>query len=910
MKAAVVPNPNDGTLTLSLNSGYDSGRSVVQQADGKLLVGGYSLEGGQYFYSLVRLNANGTLDTSFSGDGKLMLPGGKGNSVIQQSDGKLVMAGSSGDVIRLKADGSLDSSFDLDGKFDLPWLESGNHQTYSVIQQADGKLVLAGATLPFSAIALDWDFSLTRLNVDGSLDSSFDTDGRMAVPVGRSRDYGYSVIQQADGKLVVAGASPEFGNTPESTLWYMSLIRLDTNGSRDLGFGNVGSVLIGAGLGGGGANSVIQQADGKLVVAGYSYRSSDFDFMLIRLDANGSVDKSFGINGFLPKSVTSSMEQAYSVIQQSDGKLVVAGVSGGSYSLIRLNPNGSLDTGFGSAGKLLLPSTPYGDGLSVIQQADGKLVVAGSHSPKFGDADFFLARVNTNGTLDTNFGKLFTTPPGASVAYIERGTATVLEAAAKVYDENLASSGYGGANVTLARNGGANPQDVFIAKPGGTLGALIEGGALVVGGANIGTVTTNSGGILKLTFNNPTQGLFSAPLPESLVNSALQQIAYKNDSLWQNTSIQIDWTFSDGNIGDQGTGGALSATDNVTVNVTATNDLLVLNPSASPTLPTITEYSTNPAGISVAGLVVDGSIFDDDKPNPVEAIVIEAVDTRVGTWQFSLNGGATWLNIQADLINSTTNTLGLALGPTALIRLLPFGDLSQTASSSITFRAWDQSDGNPSGSYFVFNPGVGSVSAASDVATASVIAVNGASAPELPNGTGKVIVQTTIEDSARSVVVQPDGKIVMAGLAYVGSNWDFAVTRLNANGSLDSSFGSGGKTTFDIGTGDDYGQTILARPDGKFVVAGYAINGVTDYFAVAQLNADGSLDTSFGYKGTAVVSLGKADRTLHQYLYSGQIAALQPDGKMVWGGSYNLKGAEYGYDFAAARLNADGSVDN
>jgi hypothetical protein len=107
------------------------------------------------------------------------------------------------------------------------------------------------------------------------------------------------------------------------------------------------------------------------------------------------------------------------------------------------------------------------------------------------------------------------------------------------------------------------------------------------------------------------------------------------------------------------------------------NDAPVLNTAASPTLGSVLEGATNPAGVSVAGLVVDGSITDPDG-SAVEAIAITALDTRLGSWQYSLNGGTGWLTIDATKINSSTNELALLLGPTASIRMLPFGDLNGT----------------------------------------------------------------------------------------------------------------------------------------------------------------------------------------------------------------------------------------
>lgn len=149
-------------------------------------------------------------------------------------------------------------------------------------------------------------------------------------------------------------------------------------------------------------------------------------------------------------------------------------------------------------------------------------------------------------------------------AFTENGAAVVLDANVTVGDVELTTADdFDGASLTLARNGGASAQDQFSAT--GTLGTLTQGGNLVVAGTTIGTVTTHGAGSLVLTFNGSATN--------ALVNSALQQIAYANSSDTPPASVQIDWTFSDGNAGAQGSGGALTATGSTTVNLTATNDV-------------------------------------------------------------------------------------------------------------------------------------------------------------------------------------------------------------------------------------------------------------------------------------------------------------------------------------------------
>jgi uncharacterized delta-60 repeat protein len=558
-----------GKLVVPVDSADDLGFSVIQQVDGRLVVAGQSVSGNNYDFSLIRLNADGSLDNTFGNSGKLLMPVGStidsGQSVIQQADGKLVVAGSSWNgndwdfgLVRLNTNGSLDNTFGNSGKLLMP-VGSAYDAGRSVIQQADGKLVVAGTSWNGSTD----DFSLVRLNPNGSLDNTFGNSGKLLMPVGSAYDAGRSVIQQADGKLVVAGYSSNGNN------YDFSLIRLNADGSLDNTFGNSGKLLIPVGSSDDYSFSVIQQADGKLVVAGYSSNGNNYDFSLIRLNADGSLDNTFGNSGKLLMPVGSAIDSGHSVIQQANGKLVVVGESwnGSNYdfSLVRLNTDGTLDTNFGNGGKLLMPvGSDRDDGWSVIQQADGKLVVAG-YSSNGNNYDFSLIRLNADGSLDTSFAGTAANTLGGSASYTEGAAATVLDSSVALFDADLAAldngaGNYAGASITLARTGGANAQDVFSAT-----GALsFSGSDVLLSGVTVGTLT-NAAGTLVITFNsNATQ---------ARVNQTLSAIGYSNSSDTPPASVQIDWTFSDGNAAAaQGTGGALTATGSTTVNITAAND--------------------------------------------------------------------------------------------------------------------------------------------------------------------------------------------------------------------------------------------------------------------------------------------------------------------------------------------------
>jgi uncharacterized delta-60 repeat protein len=335
----------------------------------------------------------------------------------------------------------------------------------------------------------------------------------------------------------------------------------------------------------------------------------------------------------------------------------------------------------------------------------------------------------------------------------------------------------------------------------------------------------------------------------------------------------------------------------------ALNQTPALNGSATPSLGSVLEGATSPSGVTVAAMVVDGTITDAD--GAIEAIAIEAVDTTLGTWQYSLDGGSNWLTMQADLLNSSTNTLGLLLGPTHLIRLLPFGELNGALVNAITFRAWDATSG-AAGQYVVTTPDAGAFSAASDTASFAVVAVNDAPTFAPVVGTGKVTVAFLggATGEGYSITVQSDGKTLVAGRMDDGVDPDFALIRLNTDGILDTGFDGDGRLVTDFGSNAyDIANRVIVQSDGKVIVAGFsdATTSGNRNFAVARYNPNGSLDTSFNGTGQLETDFGVGTDTW------GYSATVQPDGKVVVAGfSWNGNSA---FDFAVARYNTNGSPD-
>ncbi|MGH2708705.1 MAG: delta-60 repeat domain-containing protein, partial [Actinomycetota bacterium] len=170
-----------------------------------------------------------------------------------------------------------------------------------------------------------------------------------------------------------------------------------------------------------------------------------------------------------------------------------------------------------------------------------------------------------------------------------------------------------------------------------------------------------------------------------------------------------------------------------------------------------------------------------------------------------------------------------------------------------------------------------------------------------PSFDGDGMVTTTVggAHAARSVALQPDGKIVAAGEGFNGIDRDFALARYNPDGALDTTFDGDGKLTRSVGPDYDEARSLALQPDGKIVAAGVAGNGADLDFALLRFRPDGALDTGFSRDGIVTTGFGAG----HDVARS---VALQPDGKIVAAG-YSAAGAPR--DFALARYHPGGALD-
>ena len=321
-----------------------------------------------------------------------------GFSVLIQADGLAVVAGSttvSGPrdfaLARYNPDGSLDLSFSQDGMLTTDF--SFYDEAFAILQQPDGKLIAVG----YTNNGPNTDFALARYNTDGSLDPSFDGDGKLVSNLG-GNEWGQAAFLQPDGKIVVGGYV-DYGGTADFVV-----ARYNPDGSLDLSFDSDGFTTTDLGdydvL-----NALFVQPDGKIVAGGYSWNAGTSDFALARYNADGSPDTSFDGDGMLLTDFFGSNDALYGLAWLPGDQILAAGVAMNAaqdYALVRYNADGSLDTSFDGDGKLIADfgGSDFCNDLAV--QPDGKILLSG-HVFNAGYYNVGLARYNPDGSPDASF---------------------------------------------------------------------------------------------------------------------------------------------------------------------------------------------------------------------------------------------------------------------------------------------------------------------------------------------------------------------------------------------------------------------------------------------------------------------------------------------------------------------------
>ena len=391
----------DGTVDATFNPGTGANnavKTIAIQSNGKILIGGsFTNFNGSVALHITRLNADGSIDNTF-----LQGPGntdGDVNAIAIQTNGNIIIGGSfstylgfgRNKIAFLNANGSLGTI----------WNVSANNTINTIALQSDGKIIIGGSFTLINGIVRN---RIARINVDGTLDTTF-------VPAGTGSNTGANntvnaIAIQNDGKIIVGGYFTAYGGTTTNRI-----LRLNSSGTRDTTFNPGGAgvewdtLTI--------ANdcaifSVLIKSDGSILIGGnfWNYNGSNCaSFVQLYNDGTKMPTYCFG-NTFYNYSNTSpnNSESVRSILVQNDGKIILAG----KFNNIRFHKyitrleNGSEDASFNPGTGVAFDNDLYGI-KDLLVQADGKTIIMGTFHNYNGVKSPCIARLNTNGSLDTSF---------------------------------------------------------------------------------------------------------------------------------------------------------------------------------------------------------------------------------------------------------------------------------------------------------------------------------------------------------------------------------------------------------------------------------------------------------------------------------------------------------------------------
>jgi uncharacterized delta-60 repeat protein len=847
-----------------IGTGFTTSVSTIAlQPDGKILVGGgFTTYSGVSRNFIIRLNTNGSVDTSF------VIGTGFNSSVSEialQSDGKILVGGSftsysgvtANRSILLNSDGSVNTSFILSGSSSgandivrgfLP--KSGFTYVYGDFETYNGISQLSLSSVSYSAGTAVNVGNYIRLNSNGSYDSTFSSGTGFTSSV-------YEIKTQSDGKIIVATDSTFYSGTQIN-----GIVRLNSDNSLDQTFYSpykfdlpVKSFAIqsdGKIIAGGDFSSVrvfsnfstlpsildfTIQSDGKILVGGTftSYNGVSVN-NIIRLNSDYSIDPTFNIGTGFNSSVSP-------ITLQSDGKILVGGFftsySGVSRNyIVRLNTDGSVDnsfvigTGFSSGGVN-----------TIALQPDGKILVGGEFASYSGVSSNRIIRLNTNGSIDNSFV--------VGTGFTNTVRSISLQSDGKILVGGVFTS-YSGvsSNRIIRLNTDGSVDNSFVIGTGFTndvLSIVLQSdGKILVGGFFISYSGVSRNYIIRLN----TDG--------SVDNSFVIGTGFNNTV----RTIQLQ---SDGKIL---VGGSFTSYSGIT-----NPSVILLNQDGSKN----TSFNSGAFGVGVGRTITavltqsNGNILiggNQDTYNNIRAVGM-AVLSSDGNYNQQRRYIAR-LNVDGT-IDSTFNSVSGFNGSVSGVTIQPDGKVlvagSFTSYSGITSNRLARL--NSDGSYdttFSVNPGFNTSATTVSLVSNNYVLVGG----DFTSYSG---ISTT--------------RLVQLGITSLPTTNANGIIRLNTDGSVDNSFV--------IGTGfDNQVLSIGLQSDGKIIAGG----AFSSYSGVSRnrfirLNTDGSIDNSFvigtGFNGTV------------------QSIQIQSDSKILVGGNYTSYSGVSRNNFI--RLNTNGSVD-
>lgn len=766
--------------------------SVAIQEDGKIIAAGYYMKD-NYDFALIRLKEDGKLDHTFGVNGMTL-------TNIEDNDfAKSVAIQSDGKIIAGGRTGA--------GNFTLVRYHSNGRldETFG----SDGIVISdLGSFSSLESIAIQndgkilaagWanvgtypDIMVVRYDTDGNPDTGFGTDGVATIYGETTSDYLHSIVIQEDGKIVVAGQTNVFGNND------FLLIRFDAVGSLDNTFGTSGMVISQSPTSTDRINSVKLQSDGKIIAAGYSDFNGTNDFTLARYNANGSVDITFGTNGVVLNPVPISHEKINSILILEDDKIVASGITdyyGNSDIVVtRYNANGSLDNAFGTSGLVITRTDQSEITYSVLLQPDNKIVVAGETNEFFG-----IIRYNSDGTVDTTFGTGdITSPP-------------------------VGSGCDAGLSAAIQRNG-------KIVAAGYSFNGMDNDFALV---------RFNIDGKLDNSFG--TNGIVTTDISSS-------------DEEGRSVAIQEDEKI-------------------VVAGTNGTHFIVVRYLSTGEPDNTFGTSGTVTTRLGTSTSFVTSVLIQDDGKILVAGNISTPTGSDLAIARYEPDG-------DPDTGFGTDGITTASPGTFAGIM-----SLALQQDGKIIAGGW--AIHNVTGPHFVL----------------ARFKEDGTIDTDF--GTDGIKVSTEIGHHAliNSVAVQPDGKIIAAG--YFGEITSHPViARYNSDGTLDGSFGITGYLV--DGTPNSIIYSILLQHDGKILAAGSSVNTSTPdarrNFSLFRFLPDGNIDNAFGELGHSSASIGSSQSVAYT-------ALMQQDGNLIGVGMASLNSDENSYRvFTLVRFTGDPMV--
>lgn len=390
--------------------------------------------------SMAQMQYPGIIDSTFGVNGKVTTSFNSfacvARAIAVQSDGKIVVAGESNNgtfnrfaVARYLADGTIDNQFGTGGKITFS-IGTGNSIARSIAIQNDGKIIVAG-NLENQTYS---HFAMARLTSTGALDNQFGANGivQTALDLGFDIAYGVAIVPST-GKIVLGGVSFDTLANGE-----FAVVRYNTNGTLDGGFGNSGKVRTPLGTQWDQANALaIEPGTEKIVLGGRTLST----YAMVRYNTNGTLDANFGLNGKTIYTIGSMSEVINTIYINPDGKIVAGGTTqtgpNTDMVLMRFLNNGQIDNNFGANGISLFDLGGTDIIFSIVPQGD---YLVGAGSSYVGAAgDFVAMRFDTLGSLDLLFNNMigfnitsFGNPSGANAVAIQQPDSKIILAGSAV----------------------------------------------------------------------------------------------------------------------------------------------------------------------------------------------------------------------------------------------------------------------------------------------------------------------------------------------------------------------------------------------------------------------------------------------------------------------------------------------